>query len=1012
MGDNYTRQSSYTDGDVITAAHSNDEFNQLLAAFAASTGHTHDGTAGEGGPISGLLANAITLGAGQDVDIALTFDANTNDGVLTWMEDEDYFKFSDDILMNSTEKIQFGDTASFIQQSSDGVLRIDGEATIDLNASTAVTVSNDLKLDSDAAVLGFGSDNDVTLTHVADTALLLNSTRQLQFGDSGTYIHQSADGVLDLVSDTEIEINATTIDINGNVDISGTLTVAGALDFGDANITNVGSLALDTITNDGTDITLDSSGDIILDAGGANVTFKDDGTSILDIANNSSDVELTVSVADKNFAIKGTDGSSAITALDIDMALAGKATFSGDVVVTGDLTVSGDDITMGTNTAGNLLVADGANFNSIAVSSLSEISTVENDDVFIAIDTSGGGLKKIARSAVVSGLATSSAISNVVEDTTPQLGGNLDTNSHNILIDDAHFIGDENGNEQIIFQTTSSAVNQFDVTNAATGNPPKISATGGDSNIDFDIEAKGTGHVTVRGNTNSGAIQFNCENNSHGQIVIAQPHSAGVTNTLTLPAGSSSTLVSLVSTDTLTNKTLTSPVINTATVGTSIVPASADGATLGSASAEFSDLYLADGGIIYFGNDQEITLTHVADDGLILKHVGTGDGKEPSLSFHAGDNDIAADDVLGSIFFKAPDEGAGTDAILVAAGIEAVSEGDFSSSSNATKLSFLTGASEAAAEKMSLSSAGNLTVSGTVQGTTITATTAFVPDASDGAALGTSSLEFSDLFLADGAVINFGDDQDVTLTHVADTGLLLSSTDQLQFGDSGTYIHQSADGVLDLVSDTEIEINATTIDINGAVDISGDALVSGELQTANIGFTDGDNAITIADGGGITAANGITSTAASNTFGATSFNDANITNVGSIALDSIASDAGTGTAITFSAGNVPNTNTNTSVSGSTAPDFSQYTNFVWTLTGNLVLTDPGDEVAGQSGIFVFIQDGTGSRTLSHAADQYFVAGGTSITLTTSASAIDIVPYFVQADGKIHLGAAQLAFAEA
>jgi len=1012
MGDNYTRQSSYTDGDVITAAHSNDEFNQLLAAFAASTGHTHDGTAGEGGPISGLLANAITLGAGQDVDIALTFDANTNDGVLTWMEDEDYFKFSDDILMNSTEKIQFGDTASFIQQSSDGVLRIDGEATIDLNASTAVTVSNDLKLDSDAAVLGFGSDNDVTLTHVADTALLLNSTRQLQFGDSGTYIHQSADGVLDLVSDTEIEINATTIDINGNVDISGTLTVAGALDFGDANITNVGSLALDTITNDGTDITLDSSGDIILDAGGANVTFKDDGTSILDIANNSSDVELTVSVADKNFAIKGTDGSSAITALDIDMALAGKATFNGDVVVTGDLTVSGDDITMGTNTAGNLLVADGANFNSIAVSSLSEISTVENDDVFIAIDTSGGGLKKIARSAVVSGLATSSAISNVVEDTTPQLGGNLDTNSHNILIDDAHFIGDENGNEQIIFQTTSSAVNQFDITNAATGNPPKISATGGDSNIDFDIEAKGTGHVTVRGNTNSGAIQFNCENNSHGQIVIAQPHSAGVTNTLTLPAGSSSTLVSLVSTDTLTNKTLTSPVINTATVGTSIVPASADGATLGSASAEFSDLYLADGGIIYFGNDQEITLTHVADDGLILKHVGTGDGKEPSLSFHAGDNDIAADDVLGSIFFKAPDEGAGTDAILVAAGIEAVSEGDFSSSSNATKLSFLTGASEAAAEKMSLSSAGNLTVSGTVQGTTITATTAFVPDASDGAALGTSSLEFSDLFLADGAVINFGDDQDVTLTHVADTGLLLSSTDQLQFGDSGTYIHQSADGVLDLVSDTEIEINATTIDINGAVDISGDALVSGELQTANIGFTDGDNAITIADGGGITAANGITSTAASNTFGATSFNDANITNVGSIALDSIASDAGTGTAITFSAGNVPNTNTNTSVSGSTAPDFSQYTNFVWTLTGNLVLTDPGDEVAGQSGIFVFIQDGTGSRTLSHAADQYFVAGGTSITLTTSASAIDIVPYFVQADGKIHLGAAQLAFAEA
>ena len=128
----------------------------------------------------------------------------------------------------------------------------------------------------------------------------------------------------------------------------------------------------------------------------------------------------------------------------------------------------------------------------------------------------------------------------------------------------------------------------------------------------------------------------------------------------------------------------------------------------------------------------------------------------------------------------------------------------------------------------------------TIQGSTITATTAFVPDASDGAALGTSALEFSDLFLADGAVINFGDDQDVSLTHVADTGLLLSSTDQLQFGDSGTYIHQSADGVLDLVSDTEIELTATTIDINGAVAMDGaitggtNITISGELDAATL----------------------------------------------------------------------------------------------------------------------------------------------------------------------------------
>ena len=127
---------------------------------------------------------------------------------------------------------------------------------------------------------------------------------------------------------------------------------------------------------------------------------------------------------------------------------------------------------------------------------------------------------------------------------------------------------------------------------------------------------------------------------------------------------------------------------------------------------------------------------------------------------------------------------------------------------------------------VSSNGSGTLTF-GNFTAATITASTALVPDASDGAALGTTALEWSDLFLADGAVINFGDDQEVTLTHVADAGLLISSTDQLQFGDSGTYIHQSADGVLDLVSDTEIELNATTLDINANVEISGTAVTTG-----------------------------------------------------------------------------------------------------------------------------------------------------------------------------------------
>ena len=111
-----------------------------------------------------------------------------------------------------------------------------------------------------------------------------------------------------------------------------------------------------------------------------------------------------------------------------------------------------------------------------------------------------------------------------------------------------------------------------------------------------------------------------------------------------------------------------------------------------------------DGGSLILGSTGNLT----------LKDLRTADGSSPTITLQSGDTDIAANDVLGTINFQAPDEGTGTDAILVAAGIEAVSEGDFSSSSNATKLSFKTAASAAAAETMSLSSAGNLTVTGTV----------------------------------------------------------------------------------------------------------------------------------------------------------------------------------------------------------------------------------------------------------------------------------------------------------
>jgi hypothetical protein len=87
----------------------------------------------------------------------------------------------------------------------------------------------------------------------------------------------------------------------------------------------------------------------------------------------------------------------------------------------------------------------------------------------------------------------------LVEDTTPQLGGDLDANGNNILIDNGNSINDENDNEQIKFATTASAVNEISVTNAATTNPPSVSATGGDTNIDLNLTPKGIGRTTFNG---------------------------------------------------------------------------------------------------------------------------------------------------------------------------------------------------------------------------------------------------------------------------------------------------------------------------------------------------------------------------------------------------------------------------------------------------------------------------------------------------------------------------------
>ena len=249
MGATYTRQSSYSDGDVIQAADTNNEFDQLLAAFAASSGHTHDGTTAEGGPITKLLGNSLTLGAGTaGTDITVTFDGESNDGVLLWKEDEDYFEFSDDILLATTEKLQFRDTA--------------------------------------------------------------------------IYINSSADGQLDLVADTEIQIAATTIDMNGNADISGNLGIGGNLTVTGTTTFNGGTITMGDAATDNVVFGADVDSNIIpdddntYDLGSSSQEWKDiyiDGVAYLD-AINFNGTAITSTAAELNIVDGGTSATSTTVA--------------------------------------------------------------------------------------------------------------------------------------------------------------------------------------------------------------------------------------------------------------------------------------------------------------------------------------------------------------------------------------------------------------------------------------------------------------------------------------------------------------------------------------------------------------------------------------------------------------------------------------------------------------------------------------------------------------------------
>ena len=360
MGTTYTRQSSFSDGDTITAALFNDEYNQLLNAFAyassGTTGHQHDGTAAEGG-------NIHTIGDQDFLNKIVADSSNNRWGFFVEVSSSavEQIRIQDGAIVPVTDNdIDLGTSSlEFKDGYFDGTVYADA---INFNGTAISATAAELNI--------MDGGTSATSTTLADADRVVvndgGTMKQVALTDFETYFESSIDTIANFEVTTELQTpliaftdgdDAIQIADGGGVTMAAGLTSTaaanslGATSFNDADITNVGDIQLDSITGDGdtnTSVTFSGSDVITVTTGGETQITFNNGT-ILPTTDNDIDLGSS-SYEFKDLYIDGT--------ANIDALVADTADINGGSV---------DGATLGTNSAITQAVIDNVNINGATI---------------------------------------------------------------------------------------------------------------------------------------------------------------------------------------------------------------------------------------------------------------------------------------------------------------------------------------------------------------------------------------------------------------------------------------------------------------------------------------------------------------------------------------------------------------------------------------------------------------------------------------------------------------------